>query len=369
MKDVTTLYKTSSTGKLMQWCAYAEGSNLVMEYGQVGGKIQKKVIPCEAKNIGRANATTAEQQAEKEVVAKYEYQLKTGYFEDIEQAKQFRLKKPMRAKDYKDHAGKLRFPCYGSPKLNGFRLAMVEGTSYSKAGIQEDLTGKPEHLVKMFGSLTKISANTDGEIYCHGMSLQDIRSAWLTPKEDSIKLKYYIYDIPADGVPMHGRMRGLKNLESCFEAALSKYPVEFVEQRILRTQAEADAFYQECLAKGYEGVVYRNEDGVYEFDKQSSDMIKRKPRLDAEAKVLSVTKDRIGDGVLLCQMPSGLTFECKMKKPKTKGQQSYRGYDAATTLIGKWINYEYEELSNDGKPTKPVGIYVRDCNDAGEPLV
>lgn len=369
MKDVTTLYKTSSTGKLMQWCAYAEGSNLVMEYGQVGGKIQKKIIPCGAKNIGRANATTAEQQAEKEVVAKYEYQLKTGYFEDVEQAKQFRLKKPMRAKDYKDHASKLRFPCYGSPKLNGFRLARVEGTSYSKAGIQEDLTGKPEQIVHFLTEVIGDSADTDGEIYCHGMPLQDIRSAWLTPQESSAKLKYYIYDMPIVGEPTAQRMAELDMLHRLLSSMRAVYPVEFVEQRILRTQAEADAFYQECLDKGYEGVVYRNEDGVYEFDKQSSDMIKRKPRLDAEAKVLSVTKDRIGDGVLLCQMPSGLTFECKMKKPKTKGQQSYRGYDAATTLIGKWINYEYEELSNDGKPTKPVGIYVRDCNDAGEPLV
>lgn len=363
------IYKTSSTGKLMQWCAYAEGSNLVMEYGQVGGKIQKRSIPCKPKNVGRANATTAEQQAEKEVVAKYEYQLKTGYFEDIEQAKKFRLKKPMRAKNYKDHANKLRLPCYGSPKLNGFRLAMVEGVAYSKAGIQEDLTGKPDQLVQFLNILASNNSNTDGEIYCHGMSLQDIRSAWLTPQENSNKLRYFIYDIPAVDIPMHGRRRGLKSLEGYLEVFRGKFPVEFVEQRILRTQEEVDAFYQECLDNGYEGAVYRNEDGVYEFDKQSSDMIKRKPRLDAEAKILSVTKDRIGDGVLLCKMPSGLTFECKMKKPEVKGAQSYRGYDAATTLVGQWINYEYEELSDEGRPTKPVGIYVRACNEAGEPLV
>lgn len=362
------IYKTSSTGKLMQWCAYAEGSNLVMEYGQVGGKIQKRSIPCKPKNVGRANATTAEQQAEKEVVAKYEYQLKTGYFEDIEQAKKFRLKKPMRAKNYKDHANKLRLPCYGSPKLNGFRLAMVDGVAYSKAGIQEDLTNKPARLVHFLKDTLR-RVDTDGEIYCHGMSLQDIRSAWLTPQESSSKLKYFIYDHPSDGVPTAERLAALDMLQKLLSTMREVFPVEFVEQRILRTQEDVDAFYQECLDNGYEGAVYRNEDGVYEFDKQSSDMIKRKPRLDAEAKVLSVTKDRIGDGVLLCKMPSGLTFECKMKKPEVKGAQSYRGYDAATTLVGQWINYEYEELSDEGRPTKPVGIYVRACNEAGEPLV
>lgn len=349
----------------MQWCAYAVGSDLVMEYGQVGGKIQKKVIPCEAKNVGRSNETTAEQQAEKEVTAKYEYQMKTGYFKDIEQAKKFRLRKPMRAKNYKDHANKVRLPCYGSPKLNGFRLAMVGGVAFSKAGIAEDLTNKPAHLVHFLKD-TLEHVDTDGEIYCHGMSLQDIRSAWLTPQESSSKLKYFIYDHPVDGLSTAQRLAEIDMLQRLLSTMRAVYPVEFVEQRILRTQEEVDAFYQECLDNGYEGAVYRNEDGVYEFDKQSSNMIKRKPRLDAEAKVLSSNVDRIGEGVLLCRLPSGVTFECKMKKPK-KGT-NYRGYEASLKLIGQWITFEYEELSNDGVPTKPVGLQPRECDDQGNPL-
>lgn len=366
MKDVTLLYKTSSTGKLMQWCAYASGSDLIMEYGQVGGKIQKKVIPCSPKNVGRANATTAEQQAEKEVVAKYEYQLKTGYFSDIKLAQSFRLKKPMRAKNYKDHAGKVVYPCYGSPKLNGFRLAMVDGTAYSKAGIAEDLTGKPPHLVHFLTQTLGDSVNTDGEIYCHGMSLQDIRSAWLTPQDSSSKLKYFIYDVPEEGKPTATRLCDLDMMRRLLSSMRTVFPVEFVEQRIIRNQAEADAFYQECLDNGYEGAVYRNQDGLYEFDKQSSDMIKRKPRQDAEAKVLASSEDRIGDGVLTCQLPCGVTFECKMKKPK-KGK-SYRDYQSSLELIGQWITFEFEELSNDNVPTKPVGLQPRECDDQGNPL-
>jgi len=38
------------------------------------------------------------------------------------------------------------------------------------------------------------------------------------------------------------------------------------------------------------------------------------------------------------------------------------------TLPGQWYKIKYEKLSLAGKPTKPVGIAVRKCDENGDPL-
>lgn len=43
--------------------------------------------------------------------------------------------------------------------------------------------------------------------------------------------------------------------------------------------------------------------------------------------------------------------------------------DNISMYIGKWYKIEYESLSKDGIPTKPVGIGLRDCDINGSPLI
>ena len=47
---------------------------------------------------------------------------------------------------------------------------------------------------------------------------------------------------------------------------------------------------------------------------------------------------------------------------------NYRLYENACDLIGEWITYEYEELSDSGVPKQAVGIGIRKCDENGEPL-
>ena len=58
------LYKYAATGALQQWWIEVEGNKYRTHAGQVGGKITTTAwTHCEGKNQGRANATTAEEQA------------------------------------------------------------------------------------------------------------------------------------------------------------------------------------------------------------------------------------------------------------------------------------------------------------------
>lgn len=118
-----------------------------------------------------------------------------------------------------------------------------------------------------------------------------------------------------------------------------------------------------AVEQGYEGGIARNKKGLYEFGKRSYDLQKIKFRLDGESVVISVTEDKNGDGVLLCQAingkQTGVQFECLMRKDSHESI-NYRKYSNALMLVGKAITYEYEELSDELTPTKPVGVGVRE---------
>lgn len=358
-----TLYSKDSKGELRIWTIFTVGPEVVVKHGKLNGKIQEKRYTSDPKNQGKANATTADEQAVLEAEAKYVKQLKSGYFPSQEEALGFEEFTPMKAMNYKDFAGKVKYPCYMQPKLNGQRLMIDKsGVAWSKQGEPLELpghwTGVKEFAIKMGG--------LDGEVYAGlesegGLSLQKIISAFRKPNADTPKLQYYVYDIPSSE-KQHDRLNTLE-----WGLCISP-PPETVKSAGLKwvdTPEEGDKHYEIWSEQGYEGAIYRNCLGQYEFGKRSYDLIKRKTRQTAEAKVLSVEKDRNGWGILQCKTPEGIEFKCQMKVDA--GNKNYRLYENALELIGQYIEYEYEELSDFSVPTKPTGVGIRAVDQYGRP--
>jgi len=356
-----TLYGKDSKGGLRIWSIYTEGADVVVKHGKLGGKIQEKRYTTESKNVGKANQTTPAEQAELEAEAKYVKQLKSGYFPTKEEALDFQEFAPMKAHNYKDYASKVSYPCYMQPKLNGQRLMIDKhGVAWSKQGEPLEL---PNHW-KGVKELAIQLGGLDGEVYAGlesegGLSLQRIISAFRKPNADTPKLQYWVYDLPIDS-PQNLRI-GMVNTR------LTINHVVWSLGLLINSEAEGDLYYQKCIDAKYEGVVYRMLDGVYEFGKRSYNLIKRKPRQTAEAKVLSVEKDRNNWGILNCETETGSKFKCQMKVDA--GEKNYREHDNALELVSKFIEFEYEELSDDGVPTKPVGVGIRELNKNLEPLI
>lgn len=356
-----TLYGKDSKGELRVWSVYTDGPDVVVKHGKLGGKIQEKRYPAEPKNIGKANETTPESQAVLEAEAKYVKQLKSGYFPTKEEALDFQEFTPMKAHNYKDYAARVTYPCYMQPKLNGQRLMIDKhGVAWSKQGEPLEL---PAHWVGVKELAIKLGG-LDGEVYAGlesegGLSLQRIISAFRKPNADTQKLQYWVYDLPVEKSQEDRRtmLAGIHDTD-----VLVTLPGIIAE-----SEADGDCFYEFCVNSKYEGVIYRNPTGTYEFGKRSYNLIKRKPRQTAEAKVLSVEKDRNNWGILQCITETGVLFKCQMKVDA--GVKNYREYDNALELIDQYIEYEYEELSDDGVPTKPSGVQVRAVNKNGEPVI
>ena len=358
---MTILY-TKQGNKLRQWVAHTEGAEVVVIHGQVGGKQVEKRYTAEPTNVGRSNERDSVAQAAFEVQAKIDLQMKRGYYPTQEEAMNHVDFTPMKCLDYKDQAKKVKYPCYISAKLDGFRM-MVDsnGRAWSKQGEPLDF---PEHWKGLKEALAEVGA-ADGEVYCKEMSLQSIRSAYLTPKEETLNLEYWVYDVPVAGVPFEERRKLLDKLNTIvFEKGLNF--VKVVPGVLVESEEWGDIFYNKHLQEGYEGSVYRNLDGLYDFGKRSSNMIKRKPRPTNEALVLSYTLDKNDEPVFSVRAvngeQTGAEFKLKMKIPDGVVIEglNYRDKANADSLVGQHIEYAWESLSDSKVPGKPVGLFIRD---------
>ena len=73
MIKLETLYKIDSVGKLREWSVHVEGNTFYAVKGLVGMKlITDTPTLCVAKNVGRSNETTPEEQAEIEAKGKWD---------------------------------------------------------------------------------------------------------------------------------------------------------------------------------------------------------------------------------------------------------------------------------------------------------
>ena len=180
------------------------------------------------KNEGRANATTATEQAIIEAKAKYTKQLDKGYVENIEDVHKITLYNPMLAQKFEDRVDGLSFPLYTQPKLDGVRciVYMQDGELVAKSR-----QGKPidtvVHILEELKPFFEQSPNAvlDGELYNHDYKndfnkiislvrkMKPVRSEKDTDKtfakkqekfaialeEAKSKIQYWIYDVPRDG--------------------------------------------------------------------------------------------------------------------------------------------------------------------------
>lgn len=361
-----TLYKKSSSGAVQQWSVFAEDDVVTVEFGQVDGKFQTKTTTCKGKNIGKANETSAEDQALKEAKAKWEKQLKKGYVENPSGESNVLL--PMKVESYfkGKMADKVVFPATISPKLNGVNgecRLQLDGSiiQYSRGGDPYPLPHEDavDELKQLMEELGVNSLNY--EIYIHGEHLQDITGAVKAPHhhEDMWKrLTYNVFDLPTSSGDWKKRLAKLESSE------LDLKHVNIVEAVEIHSQSGIILKHDEYVAAGYEGSIVRNYTGLYEYNKRSSDVLKVKYVESAEFQIHDWLIDKNGHPVFWCKSKGGL-FKAKPKGTDTERKAIVKNIN---NWLHKWMTVEYETLSKEGIPLKPVGIGLREgkVNERGE---
>ena len=137
------LYKKDSNENIRVWWIESEGEKFRMHSGVYGGQIVvSEWTTCEPKNIGKKNATTAEEQCLLEVEASYKKKLAQGNYKeslDKESLEQDNYIKPMLAKEYGEdwNPTDLDFKSekiYSNVKYDGLRTIATINGLYSRQG-------------------------------------------------------------------------------------------------------------------------------------------------------------------------------------------------------------------------------------------
>lgn len=393
------LFGKDKGGKYKVWAiGTTESGDLTIAHGQEGGKMTVKMEKIKPKNIGRANETTPEQQADLEAQGRIKKQIDKGYRHTKEELDNLPVL-PMLAGDYNKIGHRIDYKkgVYLSDKLDGVRL-MAKCLKDGEIKL-ESRTGQPydlPHIVEELKGIMQPGDILDGEAYLHGYALQDITSAVKrTDTQKKIdaarkkmekacggegfvdaqaemaeavmihelrpKLQFVVFaviesetvsqDMPFSKVVIETYgYRDSRAMHSQF--------IKFIQYDFARSEVEMKAAHKNAVKRGFEGIMIRNADGVNESGKRSADLQKYKEFIDSEFLILDVlpAKDD-GSTFLVKNDLNDETFSV------TLGSMAQRAEFLANKelYIGKLITVQYQARYKDTLlPQFPTGKAIRD---------
>ena len=350
--DIKTLYGLDKGGKYKVWTIWTDGDQLSITHGQEHGKMQTKQETVAGKNIGRANETTGAEQAELEAMSRWRKQQDKCYRETKEELSELPLL-PMLAHDYLKQGHRITFPCYGSAKMDGVRCLAVRHPDR----VELKSRGGKEYLVKHVQDElmhTMLPGEVwDGELYVHGEYLESIVSATKKPNELTPQLVFRVFDVVSDK-PFARRIEDLNALVLRLGCAAS---ISILPYQRITSEEDMKAWHKVYVGQGYEGIMLRNDCGMYESGKRSADLQKYKEFFDEEFRIVAVGSDRNDNAVLCVYDPmSGETFNVCCGDFEERKRQLTEW----TNYVGKALTVKYQTRYKDSLlPQFPTGVMIR----------
>ena len=360
MTQYEPIYKLDNSGRLRSWEMEADGARTRTITGIEDGK---QTISgwkeTRAKNVGRSNGTTAEEQAIVEIENKYALKLEGDYHRTKAAAKKGKPQriKPMLASEWDHRKDKIEYPVFVQPKLDGIRCIAKADGLWSR-------TGKPivavPHINKALEGFFKRNPDAilDGELYNH--DFKDDFNAIISmvrktkPSEEALeiaeqKVQYHVYDLASHEGNFDTRIGRVDTIVR----NVNNPAIVCVETWEANDEGDVDKLYGTFIEKGYEGGIVRL-DLPYEF-KRSKTLMKRKDFEDKEFKIVDILPGKgnwagyakrvvfeLEDG-RTCG--SGLAATQELAKEILENKEDY---------IGKQVTVQYFTRTPDGVPRFPI---------------
>lgn len=278
--------------------------------------------------------------------------------------------KPMCAFKWQDHRHKLAYPFFVQPKLNGVRALYHQGIMQSR-GLREE-EGKVwdpsvvQHFIQPLAHACPPTWILDGELYCHGKSLQQINSAIAVKRKSNSaathEIQYHVFDIISTKslhLPFSDRARFLEDLKLNLVIHQAT-TIKVVPTTLVDTPGLDDELYATYRSQGYEGLMYRLPSAPYGFAEECGNkenrwkyLLKRKGWIDDEFLILGFTLTEGEKGnqgfQLTCQTSAGAEFT--VGSGLSHEQQLYYSQNSPEGYLAK---VRFEMLSDKGVPLKPT---------------
>lgn len=375
------LYSRRSDGKIQIWEKEVDGNKHRSHSGIMDGEIvTSEWTVCSGKNVGRANETSAAQQAMSEAKSEFQKKIDKGYREDIGDVDNASFFEPMLAKnwqDYKDEAlktiglGTTGAYLWVQPKLDGLRLIANKDGLWTRNG--KEYKSIP-HIYEALKPLFKYNPKYifDGEVYADKYANDFNKICSLAKKTKPTKedlqeaaksIEFHIYDFPFWDDVFSERF---KELTKVLGFAKGNPALELVETHHVFDEKGIVDFYEGFMEQGYEGAMVRL-DAKYE-QKRTKSLLKYKEFKDGEYLIVGVTEgvgNRSGGaGYVTCKKKDGSAF----LDGTTSFDSNIKGTREFCKLmllkkddyIGKVGTIKYFNLTPDGKPRFPYFMGLRD---------
>jgi DNA ligase-1 len=338
-----------------QICTYTTSWQELAD-GNLSRKNRSELTLIKGKNIGRANETTPYSQAELELASDTKKKIDAGYHLSGVESEVLPL--PMLAHKFTERSKYIEWPCFLQPKLDGFR-AIYDGNKFWSRKGKLYIPKVVEHLMFNTGEML-----LDGEIMLPpGYTFEQTCSAIKKfDPELSPKLQYYVFDV-VDGNNNWFSDR-LDALDAFFRDFETPEGVHMVKTMLCESPQDVEKFLEKALRQGYEGVMLRNQKGIYRINQRSNDLLKYKLFEDAEFKVVDCKEGTGREAEALmyrCETPGGLEFDVRPKGTIIDRKQLWKRWSVGTyDPRGKMLTVRYQALNSSGVPRFPVGIAVRE---------
>jgi ATP-dependent DNA ligase len=300
-----TLYKLNSSNKLLIWYLERDENKYRTISGHLEGNLTTSAWTVTVgKNIGKTNATSANDQAHKECLAKYENKLTKGsYVSDKKLIHAVTYIKPMLAETYYSETTdpetavskiKSNIPSIKDfkdgvvmqPKLDGIRCILTKEGAFSRKG--DAIIGIP-HIIKDTKQffIDNPDVILDGEIYNHNLEFNTINGTVRRhPKEDSAgdkliraSLNYFVYDIVNESLYID-RVDILNNYFALYNFSYLKNVCKLNIR--VNNENQVDEIHNKLVSQDFEGGILRKLYSPYQQGKRSKNLLKVKQFQDKE---------------------------------------------------------------------------------------
>jgi DNA ligase-1 len=268
--------------------------------------------------------------------------------------------KPMLAMELEKHKKSLEFPVDVQPKLDGI-LATAWRDNTGKLRLTSR-NGKDFNIPHLKTELSKILPKDSyllGEVYLHGEPFQNIVSLVKREQPRQKLLKFYTTDLinkKNNSIPWNKR-HGLLEQKINETLHVKKVPTLIADN--LDKIKELQKKFEE---EGYEGIIVRNPQSVYEPGKRSQGLLKSKEFKDDEFRITGFTQGTgAHKGTLIWELAAG---DKKFKAPSSgslnERKQLYKKVkDNPEDYVGQQLKVKYQMLSREGIPRFPIGLGIR----------
>ncbi|HEY6898451.1 MAG TPA: DNA ligase [Rhodocyclaceae bacterium] len=201
----------------------------------------------------------------------------------------------------------------------------------------------------------------DGELWAgRGAFAEAVSTVRAQVPDDAAwrSMRYMLFDLPDHPGPFSERIEALK----AAVAAIQQPWVQMIEQTPATSAAEIKRRLRQVVKAGGEGLVLHQGDAPYRPGR-SDDLLKVKPYLDAEAKVVGHLPGR---GKYAGQL-GALQVECEDGRRFKLGTGFSDAERRNPPSVGTWITYRYRDLTSGGLPRFASYLRVRADREAQSP--